>query len=111
MKDIQKLTFISNEKTCVEQFKDWLSKQSAHGKCYNCFAHNGSRFDHYLFMNTFNENDILDSELQLRGTSIIGLQYKSHLFKDTCCFLVNSLANLCNGYCVTDEEKQYSKIN
>ena len=58
-------------------------------------------------MNTFNANDILDSELQLRGTSIIGLQYKSHLFIDSCCFLVNSLSNLCDGYCITEEEKQY----
>ena len=33
-----------------------------------------------------------------------------NLFKDTCCFLVNSLSNLCDGYCTTDEEKQYCKI-
>jgi hypothetical protein len=106
----EKHTFISNEKSCVVQFKEWLSHQSVIGKTYNCFAHNGSRFDHYLLMNTFNENDILESEIQLRGLSIIGLQYKSHLFKDPCCFLVNSLSNLCNGYCITDEEKQYAKI-
>lgn len=103
-------TFTTNEKTCVEQFKEWLSYQASRGKFFNCIAHNCSRFDNYLLMSTFNEHDILDSQLQLRGTSIIGLQYKSHLFKDSCCFLVNSLANLCNGYCITDEEKKFCKI-
>jgi hypothetical protein len=103
----QKHTFIGLD--CCEQFKAWLSKQATGGKTYNCYSHNGSRFDHYLLYATFNKNDILESEIQLRGTSIIGLQYKSHLFKDTCCFLVNSLSNLCKGYCTTPEEKAFAK--
>ena len=107
----QKQTFVSTKDlSCVEMFKLWLTTQSASGKTYNCVSHNGSRFDHYLLYSTFNSNDILESKLQLRTTSMIGLQYKSHLFKDSCCFLVNSLSGLCKSYCTTPEERQYSKI-
>ena len=107
-KQSKKHTFIGLD--CVVQFKNWLAKQSARGQTYSCYAHNGSRFDHYLLFNVFTKQDIEESAIQLRGMSIIGLQYKSHQFKDTCCFLVNSLANLCKGYCITPEEKAYAKI-
>lgn len=107
-KDTKKHTFVGLD--CVVQFKSWLAKQSAKGQTYSCYSHNGANFDHYLLFNVFTKQDIEESSIQLRGTSIIGLQYKSHQFKDTCCFLVNSLSNLCKGYCITPEEKEYSKI-
>lgn len=109
--EYSKQTFVTDdEKSCVEKFKDFLSLCAKNGKFFHCIAHNASRFDHYLLFSKFSENDVFESNIQLRGTAIIGLQYKSHLFKDSCCFLTNSLKNLCKGYLVTDEEKQYAKI-
>ena len=108
----QKRTFVTDRnKNCCEKFLDWLSHEANEGNYFNCVAHNGSRFDFYLLMSYFTEDDLLQSKTQLRGTSIIGLQYKSHTFKDTCCFLTDSLSNLCKGYLTTPEEKAFSKIS
>lgn len=95
---------------CCEKFLEWLGHEANAGHYYNCVAHNGSRFDFYLLMAYFNDDDLLQSRTQLRGTSIIGLQYKSHTFKDSCCFLTDSLSNLCGGYLITPEEKAFSKL-
>ena len=107
----QTKTFVTDSaKNCCVKFLDWLGHEANDGRYYNCVAHNGSRFDFYLIMSYFTEEDLLDSKTQLRGTSIIGLQYKSHTFKDSCCFLTNSLSNLCDGYLITPEEKAFSKL-
>ena len=107
----QTKTFTTDSaKNCCVKFLDWLGHEANAGRYYNCVAHNGSRFDFYLLMSYFTEQDLLDSNTQLRGTSIIGLQYKSHTFKDPCCFLTNTLENLCDGYLITPEEKAFSKL-
>ena len=81
------------------QFVKWLQVQSNKGKCYNCVAHNGSRFDMYLLTKAVAEIDITCVEkVQFRGLSIIGMQLFSHLFKDSCCFLTNSLSNLSKNF-------------
>jgi len=106
----KKKTFITDRKqNCCLKFLDWLSEEAKNERYYHCVAHNGARFDFYLLMSYFNENDLLQSKTQLRGTSIIGLQYKAHTFKDTCCFLTDSLSNLCDGYLTTPEEKAFAK--
>ena len=106
-----KKTFVTDrENNCCQKFLQWLSDEAKNQRYYNGVAHNGSRFDFYLIMSYFNENDIEQSNTQLRGTSIIGMQYKGHQFKDSCCFLTDSLKNLCDGYLVTEEEKKYAKI-
>ena len=61
-------------------------------------------------MSYFSQSDIEQSETRIRGTSIIGFEYKGHAFRDSCCFLTDSLKNLCDGYLTTPEEKQYAKI-
>lgn len=109
-KKMKKTFTTDNNKNCCVKFLDWLGHEANNGRYYNCVAHNGSRFDFYLLMSYFTEEDLLDSKTQLRGTSIIGLQYKSHTFKDSCCFLTDNLNNLCNGYLITPEEKAFSKL-
>ena len=98
------------EKNCCEKFLDWLSEEASKGRYYNGVAHNGSRFDFYLLMSYFSQNDIEQSDTRIRGTSIIGFEYKGHAFRDSCCFLTDSLKNLCDGYLTTPEEKQYAKL-
>lgn len=97
--DYQKVTFITNSvKSSCRQFLDWLSCESAAGRFYHCIAHNGSRFDVYFLLSYLTEQEQLHTETQLRGYSIIGMQYKSHLFKDSCCFLTASLDSLCKAF-------------
>lgn len=104
------ITFTTDKnKNCCIKFLDWLSFEAHSGRFYNCIAHNGSRFDFYLLLSYFNQELLFNAEVQLRGTSIIGFQYKSHTFKDSCCFLTDSLSNLCDGYLITPEEKAFSK--
>jgi hypothetical protein len=102
-------TFITDkQESSIDKFKKWLANQAAQGHFYNCYAHNGAKFDHYLFVGNFTANDWKQSNVQLRGTSVIQFSYKSHLFKDSCCFLANSLENLCKDF-LDENEKQYSK--
>jgi hypothetical protein len=109
---IEHLTFVTTpEKTSVQQFKDWLSGQSNQGHFYNCVAHNGSRFDHYFFLASLTQQEQLMTRAQLRGRSIIGFQYKSHLFKDTCCFLTMSLKSACKSFKVKNEKMTSFQLN
>jgi hypothetical protein len=94
----EKLTFRTSVKSSCRQFLDWLSEEANKNRFYHCLAHNGSRFDLYFLLSYLTEEEQLHTETQLRGYSIIGMQYKSHLFKDSCCFLTNSLDNLCKSF-------------
>lgn len=97
--EFQSLTFTSRAgKNCCRQFLDWLTVQASQRHFYHAIAHNGSRFDVYFLMNQLTREEQLHTEAQLRGFSVIGLQYKSHLFKDSCCFLTNSLDALCKSF-------------
>lgn len=97
--NFQKLTLVTNEsKDCCRQFLDWLTVQASKKHFFHCIAHNGSRFDVYFLLAQLNQQEQLHTETQLRGSSIIGLQYKSHFFKDSCCFLTNSLETLCKSF-------------
>jgi hypothetical protein len=97
--DYHKQVFITNrEKSSSRQFLNWLQEQHYKNNHFNIVGHNASRFDNYFLVSQFTENEQLQTPMQLRGTSIIGMQYYSHLIKDSCCFLTDSLSNLCNDY-------------
>ena len=84
--------------TSVRQFADWLIEQAQDNKFYRCVAHNGSRFDMYFFLASLTKQETLLSKMNLRGTSIIGMNFFNHEFIDSCCHLLNSLDNLCKSY-------------
>lgn len=101
----KKNIFVSNEsKSSTRQFLDFLIEQENDNKFYNCVAHNGANFDHYFLLNNLTTEETLETDIQLRGKSIIGLQYHNNLFKDSCCFLTNSLKNLCEAYRIKDKK-------
>jgi hypothetical protein len=100
--EYRKLTFRTGQTSSCRQFLDWLSHEAHEGRFYHCIAHNGSRFDMYFLLGALTELEQLHTETQLRGYSIIGAQYKSHLFKDSCCFLTASLDSLCKSFKVKD---------
>ena len=65
---------------------------------YNIIAHNGSNFDFYLLVSEMTEDEVNECEISLRGTSIIGITFRNHKFKDSYCFLTSSLSKLSDNY-------------
>ena len=93
------LTLISNNtKTSSRQFLDFLNSEAAENRSYNIIAHNGSRFDFYFILATMTAAELIECDIQLRSTSIIGINYRGNLFKDSCCFMTDSLSNLSNSF-------------
>ncbi len=82
-------------RTSARKFIDFLNTESMNGRSYNIIAHNGSRFDYYFIIKEFNKLEMEQCDLNFRGTSIIGINYNGHLFRDSCCFLTDTLSNLC----------------
>ena len=103
----KKVVFTTNqsEGRSALQFLDFMRKQARNGKHYNVFAHNGSNFDYYLLLSVMRDWEIEQSRINTRGLSLICINYCSHCFKDTCCFLTNSLDNLCKNYKVKNPKK------
>ena len=97
------LTLVSDSnKTSARQFIDWLNEQSRLGKTYNVIAHNGGRFDYYFFISSLTSYELLECDVHFRGTTIIGINYRGNLFKDSACFLTDSLENLSKSFKVSD---------
>lgn len=94
----QELYFKTNEKTSTRQFVDWLNAETLEGRTYNVLAHNGGNFDFYFLMNILTEQELRDTQLQMRGITIIGINYRGHLFKDSYCFLTFSLESLSKNF-------------
>lgn len=100
--ECKSLKFITGEKSSARQFIDWLNEESKNGRTYNVLAHNGGKFDFYFIIQNLTTKELLDSEPHFRGTTIISLNYRGNLFKDTCCFLTDSLKNLSKNFKVSD---------
>jgi len=77
---------------------DWLEQKHIDGKHYNCIAHNGARFDFYLLIKELQKNEMLHTDLNLRGTSVIKMKFNNHTFQDPCCFMPASLSSLCKAF-------------
>lgn len=87
-----------SKKTSARKFLDFLNEESLVNRSYNIIGHNGGNFDWYLVMNIMSENETFDSNTHFRGKTIISLNYKGNLFKDSCCFLTDKLSNLSNTF-------------
>ena len=85
-------------KTSIRKFADWLIAQASNNKFYQIVAHNGSRFDYYFFLACLTQQETLQTQINLRGTSIIGINFFNHRFVDSYCHLINNLDNLCKSY-------------
>ena len=101
--EIQKKRFIgyyddeNNYISSCVLFKEFLDKQASKNKIYNVCSHNGSKFDNYFVVKALYDTKCMN-EIEgqnLGGRAIIGLQYNSHLFKDSCCFMPKLLDSLC----------------
>lgn len=85
-------------KSSIRKFADWLIAQASDNKFYQIVAHNGSRFDYYFFLACLTQQETLLSQINFRGTSLIGMNFFNHDFRDSYCHLINSLDNLCKSY-------------
>lgn len=96
--DMLEKVIVTSEKTSARQFLDFLNKEAECNRSYNVVAHNGGKFDFYFLIAVMTEQEIKDADIQMRGTTIISLNYRGNLFKDSCCFLTDSLANLSSSF-------------
>lgn len=105
--EYKKLVMVSNdEKDCTKQFLEFLDNEKVHhNRTYNIIAHNGSNFDFYFIISALRGQTLRDTDIQMRGASIISINYRGHLFKDSYCFLTDSLEKLCKDFCVGDKGK------
>ena len=85
-------------KSSIRKFADWLIEQASDNKFYQIVAHNGSRFDYYFFLACLTSQETLLTQINLRGTSLIGINFFNHRFIDSYCHLINNLDNLCKSY-------------
>ncbi len=93
------IKFTTNKnKSSARQFIDFLNSEAKSNRSYNIIAHNGGNFDYYFIISQMTEAELLECELHFRGVTIIGINYRGNLFKDSCCFLTDSLQNLSNSY-------------
>lgn len=98
MKEQQQLILVSREKSSARQLLDFLISEAKNGKTYNVYAHNGSRFDFYFLLSAMTPLELERCELNMRGTACIRIKFNGHIFKDTCCFLTDSLSNLSKAF-------------
>lgn len=94
----KEIVLTSGDVSSARQFIDLLNSESQNKRSYNIYAHNGSRFDFYFILSAMKPAEMLDCEINMRGTSVIRIRYKTHIFKDTCCFLTDSLSNLSKSF-------------
>lgn len=95
-------TFITNNNiSSARQFLNYLNDEDKNGRHYNIIAHNGGKFDFYFILSIMTELELVSSKIQMRGNTIIGIKYNNHTFKDSCCFLTNSLENLSKSFKIT----------
>jgi hypothetical protein len=92
----------NNEKSSARQLIDWFNEESKSGRTYNVLAHNGGKFDFYFFLSNLTTKELLECEPHFRGTTIISLNYRGNLFKDSCCFLTDKLSNLSKSFKIND---------
>lgn len=96
---LENLCLITNdEKSSARQFIDWLNLQAKQNKTYNVLAHNGGKFDFYFFIASLTEKELLECDIGMRGTTVISINYRGNLFKDSCCFITDSLSNISKAY-------------
>lgn len=87
-----------NEKSSARKFLDWLNYEAKHNRSYNIIAHNGGKFDFYFLISAMTEKEQLECKIGMRGLTIISIDYRGNLFKDSCCFLTDTLANLSKSF-------------
>ena len=109
---LKKDSFITDDKkTSARKFIDWLNEQSKRKKSYNIIAHNGGNFDFYFVISAMTEQELKDCGIQMRGTTIIAINYKGNLFKDSYCFMTFSLETLSNNFKIEEGKLTTLTIN
>lgn len=86
------------EKSSARKFIDFLNKMSEKGKHFNIVAHNGGNFDFYFIISSMTERELLECDIMMRGFTIIGINYRNNTFKDSYCFLTDSLSRLSGSF-------------
>lgn len=98
-KNIKSITYkTNNDKSSARMFIDFLNKENENNRHYNIIAHNGGNFDFYFIISCMTELELMECQIQMRGITIIGINYRNNTFKDSYCFLTDSLSRLSNSF-------------
>jgi hypothetical protein len=109
---LQYIKFTTDKsKTCCRKFLDWLIIQNKAGKYFHSYAHNGGNFDLYFLTKEFTKQETEDYKPLMRGKTIIKLAYGKNIFKDTYCFMPQSLANLSKNYKINTPKLKSFMVN
>jgi hypothetical protein len=92
------LLITDDKSSSARKFIEFLKVEDEHNRHYNIIAHNGTNFDFYLLVSEMTDDEVNECDISLRGTSIIGIKFRNHCFKDSFCFLTASLSKLSNNY-------------
>lgn len=101
---------------CIANFCDFLIKEQENMQFYNIYAHNGSRFDFFFFINEMMSNPLYSMYIQtkndiFKGSRIISFHFGGHKFIDTMNFMNGSLSKLCEDFKVTNAKKSEFIVN
>jgi len=101
--DIIQKMLVTNEKvSSVRQFVNFLNDEAKSKRCYNVIAHNGGNFDFYFLISCLTKQELLDSQIFLRGMTIIGINYRGNLFKDSYCFITSALKDISKSFKISE---------
>lgn len=105
----EKIFRTTKDKSSCRQLIDFLISESLEGRHYHVNAYNGSRFDFYLIYGELRQDELVYSDIQLRGMSILSFGLFNHRFTDLSNFLVGSLANKCKAFGIEDGKMTQTK--
>jgi len=104
--DMQKIILKTDtNKSSARKFIDLLIQADIDHKHFTIIAHNGSNFDYYFILAVFTQEEYSECNINLRQTSVIGIEFRGHVFRDSYCFLTNSLDKLSKNFQVTVAKK------
>lgn len=86
---------------CVDRFLEYLNDESREGRFKVLKSHNGSRFDNAFILARILERDSeydTARNVLIKGTQILSIKWKGHIFLDTMKHLAFSLEKLCKDF-------------
>jgi len=90
------------ENSSARKFINFLNQEAKANRSYNVIAHNGGRFDFYFIIACLTEKELLECKIQMRGLTVIAIDYRGNLFKDSACFLTDTLEKLSESFKIND---------
>ena len=87
------------------QFVNLLNEEYKAGKTYNVFVDSG-HFDLFHFYNCLTERELLDCDIEMKGTIIDTINYRGNKFSHSCKRHINKIVKIPNRRFLIEEGKK-----